>query len=417
MEKKMNKKWFPHIIATGAIMAFIVLGLASASMEKYEAEKKAKEEAEKEALQQYFLKFDEYAVGALGTDAVYWKNREVVNLPRVGVGAAGEIATSIVVSGNDVYIAGEILYSETTFEAVYWKNKQAVILPRGNARVSEATSILVSGNNVYVTGRADNDAVYWKNGQLVILPRMNATRAVANTVAISGNDAYIAGYLETSGGTQAVYWRGDGQPVTLRSGSSAVAEAIAISGNNVYVAGWSGNNAILWTNGQAAILSSKGIYTNEYGRIDTVESNMTRAKSIFVSGDDVYIGGYADNVNNGELMGATYWKNGQRTFIPSFWRDYGTSIFVIDDSVCIGGYINRVIWDTRIPTVRREIGNRNIAAIWIKNEQLNSKQYFIGPNDPVTVSTGTDSNGNYVGVYDPKQAVNSVIRDIYIVKK
>jgi hypothetical protein len=34
MEKKMNKKWLPHIITAGAFMAFIVLGLASATMKE-----------------------------------------------------------------------------------------------------------------------------------------------------------------------------------------------------------------------------------------------------------------------------------------------------------------------------------------------------------------------------------------------
>jgi hypothetical protein len=34
MEKKMNKKWLPHIIAAGAFAVFILLGLASGTMEK-----------------------------------------------------------------------------------------------------------------------------------------------------------------------------------------------------------------------------------------------------------------------------------------------------------------------------------------------------------------------------------------------
>jgi len=399
----MNKKWLPHITALGAFVVFIVLGLACATMTpeqiaEQEAAKKAKQEAEQEALRQYFLSFDEYAVGAVGADAVYWKNREIVKLPRVGVGAAGEIATSIVVSGNDVYIAGEILYSGSTYEAVYWKNNQPVILPRGNARLSEATSILVSGKDVYVTGRADNDAVYWKNGQLVILPRMNATSAVANAIAMSGNDAYIAGCLNN----QAVYWRSNGQPVTL--GSNAVAEAIAISGNNVYVAGWTGSGAVgntravLWTNGQAAILPGEGIYTSDDGREYPRDSGgYAIATSVFVSGADVYVGGAANTQYIKEITQpvATYWKNGKRTIIfNSYYASFATSIFIINNSVCLGGYvIDHNLVDNLIPGMRREIGGgKNIAALF-----LNGKSILMGPTD--------------------KQAAGSIIRGIYIVKK
>jgi len=408
----MNKKLLPHIIAVGAFVVFIVLGLACATMTpeqiaEQEAQKKARQEAEQEALRQYFLSFDEYAVGAVGADAVYWKNREVVKLPRVGVGAAGEIATSIVVSGNDVYIAGEILYSGSTFEAVYWKNNQPVILPRGSARVSEATSILVSGKDVYVTGRADNDAVYWKNGQLFILPRMNATSAVANAIAMSGNDAYIAGCLDN----QAVYWRGNGQPVTLRSGSGAVAEAIAISGNNVYVAGSTSNNAVLWTNGQAAILPGEGIYKGLYKAGEDYSlpgGGYAKATSIFVSGADVYVGGYANTKypGNDVRIDASYWKNGGVRTIMRGTQDaaYATSIFVINDSVYLGGYVeNKIVYSYL--GARKEYGTRKIAALFINND----KPILIGPNNPITF--------DYNGAFDEKQVINSVIRGIYVVKK
>jgi len=415
----MKIKWTPHMIAATAFVVFIALGLACAStpeeIAEREAKKKAEQEAKEEALRQYFLKYDEYAVGAIGADAVYWKNREVFKLPRVGVGAAGEIATSIVVSGNDVYIAGEILYSGSTYEAVYWKNNQPVTLPRGNARISEATSIVISGNDVYVTGRADDDAVYWKNnGQPVILPRLNAKAAVAKSITILGNDAYVAGFLDVGGSTQAVYWRGNGQPVTLRSGPGAVAEAIAISGNNVYVAGWVGDNAVLWTNGQLAILpgdakTEKWPYTYESG-------GFTRANSIFILGSDVYIGGYANFiVTQKTYIAATHWKNGERINYNYFDSgSYGYSIFVLDDPVTtiVGGYYRQEIIDTGIPLVSQVVGERNIATLWI-----NGIPTFIGPHDKVMISSKPSARGGYDRVADPENMIDSVIRDIYVVKK
>ena len=117
---------------------------------------------------------DVYACGAL--EARYWKNGNPV--PISGT------AKSIFVAEGDVYVAGTQpdgepfqTYNGTRYRTVakYWKNGNPVKLSDGT-KDAYATSIAVSGNDVYVAGYEEktagaNDwiAVYWKNGNQVIL--------------------------------------------------------------------------------------------------------------------------------------------------------------------------------------------------------------------------------------------------------
>jgi len=126
---------------------------------------------------------DVYACGAL--EAQYWKNGTYFYL--AGSGPSSGLRTeanSICVSGSDVYVAGTQSdgepvqgYFGTSYRDVakYWKNGIAVNLSDGT-KEAYATSIAVSGNDVYVAGgeektagTGDYVAKYWKNGSPVIL--------------------------------------------------------------------------------------------------------------------------------------------------------------------------------------------------------------------------------------------------------
>jgi hypothetical protein len=96
--------------------------------------------------------------------ARYWKN----GLPfTLGEG----IATSIVVVGSDVYVAGYTFRAQGNSVAKYWKNGQEVTLTNGSE--AYGMSIAVLDGDVYVAGTEVNNfnyvAKYWKNGQPVPL--------------------------------------------------------------------------------------------------------------------------------------------------------------------------------------------------------------------------------------------------------
>jgi hypothetical protein len=93
-----------------------------------------------------------------GDTAVYWKNGQETPVPSPRIAAI-----------NSIFVSGEDLYFTSNSFPAYWKNGMEYDLPLNGAAYGNATSILVSGTDVYVTGETSEGAVYWKNGVEIIL--------------------------------------------------------------------------------------------------------------------------------------------------------------------------------------------------------------------------------------------------------
>ncbi len=115
-----------------------------------------------------------------------------------------------------------------------------------------------------------------------------------------------------------------------------------VAGPNVYVAGSIGNDAVLWKNGVANYL------TNGSSRSD--------ARSVFVSGTDVYVAGY-ERSTWGDI--AKVWKNGVATNLGgglypngAAYDAYGNSVFVSGTDVYVAGYAadKAIVWKNGIAT-------------------------------------------------------------------
>jgi len=258
---------------------------------------------------------------------MFWKNGISVNLD------LPTYPNSLIVSNNNIYIAGSSLYLEGTGgNAAYLKNESKIELPSGTTG-SLSTAIAVSGNDVYVagigiTGNTNNGpqkyiAKYWKNSTVINLTD-GTNSAQAWSIAVSATDIYVAGnewngrsYQDASGTTYkksiAKYWKNN-QPVILTDGTEdAYAESIVASGADVYVAGSEikGNGgyfvAKYWKNGHAITL--------------TDGSQDAKAKCIAVDGNDVYVAGTMNGY-------ATYWKNGVAVKLSNVESD-ANSIFLL----------------------------------------------------------------------------------------
>ena len=130
--------------------------------------------------------------------ATVWKN----GVPQqISDGTYTEFVNDMFVQNNDVYVAG-IAWNGGKQVATYWKNSTKIFL---SEEYTVATSIFVSGNDVYVSGRESTIATYWKNGTPT---RVFTSGGFENAydVTVSGDDVYVGGYKENG----ALYWHKNG---------------------------------------------------------------------------------------------------------------------------------------------------------------------------------------------------------------
>jgi hypothetical protein len=149
-------------------------------------------------------------------------------------------AAGIAVSGSDVYVVGAQAPGLYNTEGnanypypIYWKNNVGQALPGPNGGVSgAASSIVLSGSDVYISGSADmndafDEAVYWKNGVMTIC---GSGASLGQSIGVSpSGDVYVAGYQYETGSnnTSAVVWK--------NGGATMLGTANASMANGVFV--------------------------------------------------------------------------------------------------------------------------------------------------------------------------------------
>jgi len=272
--------------------------------------------------------------------ATVWKNGEAQNLWQGG-------ATSVYVSENKLYVAGwGFNAQEDHRNAKLWKNGVVKDLTKGvpwNSFVvrtsDDANSVFVSGADVYVAGSETNEEGYmvatvWKNEKAEVLPN----GFMAHSVFVSGNDVYVAGIekSEKTGITIATVWKNGEIYQTLtdeveasRLGKkSGGAKSVFVSGNDVYVLEeenisnlhplFAQNSIRVWKNGILLFT----LYEGSYG---------VSAGSLFVSGSDVYVCGQLGVIPK-------LWKNGiEQTLSTKYNYGVANSVYVSGNDVYVIG--------------------------------------------------------------------------------
>jgi len=262
-----------------------------------------------------------YIVGQNNLNAKFWKNDSLIQLSNRGTFSE---ATDIMFSGNDLYILG---YEDNVL--TYWKNGITTNVTDGSYPVYPS-KMAVKGTDVYIAGETTPQnnvvAVYWKNGVLNTLSNGTRVFSYALDIAISKDgDVYIAG----SEGWTAKYWK-NGTAINLTDGSTpATATAITIFDNDIYIGGVENGVVKYWKN---------GIATNVTGTPDPDKTYTV--SSIFVSGQDVYLGGQIKSTSITDIdkiyQVAAYWKNKVATELtgrkaPAAWISsiavYGKDVY------------------------------------------------------------------------------------------
>jgi hypothetical protein len=295
-----------------------------------------------------YKKFTVYVLGSTASGFCYWKNGVRTDLPADANGL-NAIVNSIAVSGKDIYVGG----SASGQLPAYWKNAAPAVLLPANGQTGYVESIYVSGATVYTSGGIYNSfsssyiLVNWQNGVLNYLLNSQGTQGVAGLVGgmvVNGGNVYICGNISTNSGNNrnAAYWV-NGTPTVLSNVTSASANSIFISGANLYLAGAVSGIDQYWTNGIPTLLNpnptnrgvapGRNLYVSagnayvlaqsngsaKYWRngkmlsLTTTEFNGSIATCINGIGDNLYIGGCSDGVN--QIWG--YWVNGQFNTIPN----------------------------------------------------------------------------------------------------
>ncbi len=125
-----------------------------------------------------------------------------------------------------MYVAGGSFTEPSV--AKYWKDGKQIPLSIYKQSLF-AHSIIVPGQDVYIAGRAGNQAVYWKNGKAV--PLSDGKKATdANAVYVVGNDVYVVGNeLSDDRETTTIrYWK-NGKPMKLSGDINTEAVSIFVT--------------------------------------------------------------------------------------------------------------------------------------------------------------------------------------------
>lgn len=266
-----------------------------------------------------------YITGDNGTNPVLWKNG-IADTLSLTTGTADQVT----VSGNDVYVIGKYqvnqnlyLSNQSTGQYVYWKNGFPTDIAGPGMPVYNLIlcSISVAGNNIYYTVGGKA----WENESI----KTFAGRGVGNTFA-SGTDVYFSG---TDSMQDLVYWKNDSLHVVQRYfgyGSTPEGWCLYVSGDDVYIGG-TFPEATYWKN-------------DKITNLDQAERVLV-VTSIFASGNDVYAAAYRDGLRNSNGSGFRkipgYWKNGVEYDLPTDSLTDGrpTSIFVSGSDVYVAGYL------------------------------------------------------------------------------
>lgn len=269
------------------------------------------------------------------------KDSQIYSLTK---GVNSSAVNDIFVLDDNVYSAGYEIENGISV-AKYWINSQEVKLTDGRNN-AEAQSIIAVSNNIYIVGTemrgSHKAAIYWKNGLPFNLEdgTSGSKDVHVRKIFIADDDIYILGFegdptpgsLTETHPLKPIIWKNGKAIKWYQDECYCYASSIYVSQNDIYVGG--------------EHIDKKGILragfwkNNHFTFLDTDENNSiyySSINSIFVKGSDLHMTGYKfynDGSKKWESM--AYWKN-SATSILEIPDALGYSIYISDQDVYIGG--------------------------------------------------------------------------------
>jgi hypothetical protein len=274
---------------------------------------------------------DVYVAGSVRLAAVtvpcFWKNGA-----RIDLETTEGYASSVYVSGNDVWIAGyKGDFSKGQSAPGYWLNGSwRELIEDRNAAWGIASSILVAAGDIYVTGyiRERSSVAYipciWKNGvrcDLDLKTDWSPDSGNGSSLFVSGGDIFVAGAVWHSGCFQscpvACYWQNGAR--TDMDDSYSRGSTMIVSQGIVYMAGEYISTPCYWQNGVRTDLGVRSDYS--FGS----------ARAIRISPDAILVAGTLTD-NRGKSIPCV-WRNGVREELDVIDASQGGDA----NSLCLSG--------------------------------------------------------------------------------
>lgn len=304
-------------------------------------------------------------------------------------------ATSVFVSGNDVYVTGYVLYDNNDKIAKLWEEQVA----KNNVLRED----LQAWSNFYLDN-CEIVAKLWKNGVSQNLSDGNKQNFPIS-VFVSGDDVYVAGYENTDhpfhevlptlfSSRVAKLWKnGIVQNLCGDETKFTMASSVFVSDKDVYVAG----EEIIKTNEQERYSLSRVARLWKNGEIQSLSNDKGFARSVFVSGENVYLAG-AEIYKSLPITGKTYyratlWKNGiAQNLTDNTKNAEALSVYVSGKDVYVAGSeYSDVDSDKRIPVlwkngIVQKLPMDNIVSQQYDNVEGIANSVYISDDDNVCVA-------------------------------
>jgi hypothetical protein len=283
--------------------------------------------------------------------AKLWKNAVGTNLGNENTVLENAEVNSVIVVGDKVYITG-YANSVNGSPASSCPRPFLYNLPYGiNLETMYCTGTIAystcsSGTNLYTVGKENDRAVLWKNGINHRLPSPIGSRSAAFSVSTLNTDIYTVGY-ESINYTAAIakVWKND-IPTSLTDGiTPGLAKSIFISGSDIYIVGTHGGFIKVWKN-NILVSSIAG------GSLPNI------GNCIYVFENDVYICGSGSSPSSNSNLVAKVWKNGISTNLTNgLTNAQASGVFVFENDIYVAGVEQNSagiaigkVWKNGVPT-------------------------------------------------------------------